>query len=964
MADLSKLKGVIRNTDSEQKQKNPIYSSMMYWSQKSSSICDALIEELTDKPEDVIFDPFLGSGVTLLESVSDKHNRICYGTEINEAPVFAVNTLLQKHDIRQIKAAFSDFLTKISFLDKEYLTTCPHCGSKAQIIQTRFDVVNGKKILKEIIYHCGCKAKRKNPDCDDISLFNAPRATSYIKNNELLYNSKLAVYKGEKIRDIFTERNFYVLDQIIGLSQKDPEIEELTKYILLSMMHLCKITDTHSNSQWPLWTPKTDCVEKNVLVVFRKKVKKLFDALEYENKNYHYANKMVANNGDNGARYRIHGDATLIGDMTGSTFNNNGLNGTFVQTSETSSFGDPTDGLPPGRRSIFDGNTFDNNGVDGVQLIATDASRVLVEITSNRITGGSGAHAAANTNGDTSISNNGRDGVHIETTGGRSDILITSGTGQTTIDGNGTTAGGNGIRWDASGPSDGVVRVTRTIITNNIRGATEDLNGDGVVNEDLNGNGVLDVLEDVNGNGLLDTAEDLNNNGDIDVVDGDGIQFNVRSDLFGIPTPTLIVGNVGEGNIIQNNQDNGIEINVTGGSFFGQPRPVISVVDNLIGGTSDGLDAGNGGSGLKLNVQGATDALVPGDIDFTVPPAGGADGDLIGANFTNQDGVSEVGPIVQLTMTGNTISHNDRRGVNLLITGAAGNRNREFGVPVFDPTLITLTDNTIVSNGEQGVYYRGDSQMNQSRYTYLANFPFPNPPFNPANDRPHNSFFYDPTQPEFMDRNIGSINGTTVFSPTAPDGDPGFLNLRTVQNTFLTIRDNTIANNGVNQDSGEGVYLRVGTGSYLAADIQDNAYGGNLDADVRTDSFLSFGNTFNSLDNAGDGTFDVVFWDDTAQLDMRFQNNSGNQIDTSSFGATYSNPDALKALVLGGFGVQFRDAAFFQVDNGPNLNNPNNSFTNFGVTQDIQNAFTVGGYNLRAAADPAFPNIGFAPFLP
>ena len=164
--------------------------------------------------------------------------------------------------------------------------------------------------------------------------------------------------------------------------------------------------------------------------------------------------------------------------------------------------------------------------------------------------------------------------------------------------------------------------------------------------------------------------------------------------------------------------------------------------------------------------------------------------------------------------------------------------------------------------------------------------------------------------------------------------------------------------------SGEGVYLRVGTGSYLAADMQDNAWGGNLEADVRTDSFLSFGNTFNSLDNAGDGTFDVVFWDDSAQLDMRFQNNSGNQIDTSSFGATYSNPDALKAIVLGGLGVQFRDAGMFQVDNGPALNNPNNSFINFGVTQDIQNEFTTGGYNLRAAADPLFPNIGFAPFLP
>ena len=56
----------------------------------------------------------------------------------------------------------------------------------------------------------------------------------------------------------------------------------------------------------------------------------------------------------------------------------------LVQTSENSSFGDPTDGLPPGRRSIFDGNTFNENGVDGVQLVATEDSRVLVEITSNR----------------------------------------------------------------------------------------------------------------------------------------------------------------------------------------------------------------------------------------------------------------------------------------------------------------------------------------------------------------------------------------------------------------------------------------------------------------------------------------------------------------------------------------------------------------------------------------------------
>ena len=326
--------------------------------------------------------------------------------------------------------------------------------------------------------------------------------------------------------------------------------------------------------------------------------------------------------------------------------------------------------------------------------------------------------------------------------------------------------------------------------------------------------------------------------------------------------------------------------------------------------------------------------------------------------------MTQSGPIPQLTMTDNLISQNTRRGVNLLLTGAAGIRNRENGASLFDPVRITLNDNTIVSNGMEGVFYRGDANMNQSRFVYLANFPFPDPPFNPADDRPKTPFFYDPLQPQFTGLNAGSVNGNTAYL------DP-YLNLRTVQNTLLTITNNTIQNNGTGLVTGEGLFINVGTGSYLAADVRNNAFGGNLEEDVRTASFLSFGETFTSVDDAGDLTFDAIYLDDTAQFDLRFQNNSGNQIlpssrgdDVTPLGATYTTLDPLKEIFLGTFGASNRRADLFQVDNGPNLNNPNNSFINFGITQDIQNAFNTGGYNIRAAADPLFPNIGFAPFLP
>ncbi|MDA1231043.1 MAG: hypothetical protein O2856_09735 [Planctomycetota bacterium] len=611
------------------------------------------------------------------------------------------------------------------------------------------------------------------------------------------------------------------------------------------------------------------------------------------------------NNGGNGAQFRIHGDATLIGDMTRSTFNNNGQNGVLVNTSETSSFGDPTDGLPPGRRSIFDGNTYNENGVDGVQLVATEDSRVLVEITSNRLAAASPAHAGANTNGDTSISRNVRDGVRIDTTGGRSDILITSGTGQTTIDGNGTTAGGNGIRWNASGNADGLVRVTRTIITNNIAG----------------------ISEDTNGNGVLDPGEDLNGNDDIDVADGDGIQAN----FSGNATAVLVVGNIGEGNVIQSNGDDGIAVNASGNA-----RPIITVTSNTIGGSASGLAAGNRGDGVSLNVVGGTaTGIAPAAVDFTLP------------GLSSNAGVNASGAVPQFTMSNNLVSNNSHRGLNMLFNGGSGTRDRENGNSLFDPIVLNVLNNTIDSNGDEGVVLRADADMNQSRFVYLANFP--DPP-----EAGSQNLNYDPNRPEFLALNVGSVNGNTAYQPP-------YLNLRTVQNSYLTMTGNVVRNNGKNQNVGQGIRIDVGTGAYVAADLQNNVFGGNLDEDVVTSSFLSAGNTFTSVDTTGDLTFDYVYLVDTAQLDMRFQNNSGNQIAPSDAGATYTNFDPLK---FSGAGLTNRDAAFFQVDNGPALNDPNNTFINFGVTQSIQNAFSTGGYNLRGAADPLFPNIGFAPFLP
>lgn len=270
--------------------RNPLYNSHLYWSQKSYNVIDCLINGLSDKG-DTVFDPFMGSGVTILEAIKNANSRIGIGCDVNELPIFISKTVLTDMFSPLVDKVLTKLQDQVQKLNKYYQFNCPLCGSQATVAKVVFDkpfrVSNDSVSIKAINFECPICKKQTINESDKVfyQMFNKSYVINNVDDINLIQDSKLAVGSEDHLSYIFTPRNYKVLDEIVGITKKC-ELPNLAKYILMSILHLAKITDMHSNSQWPLWIPKTNCVEKNVVTLFLKKLKAIQKTITYVKKSY------------------------------------------------------------------------------------------------------------------------------------------------------------------------------------------------------------------------------------------------------------------------------------------------------------------------------------------------------------------------------------------------------------------------------------------------------------------------------------------------------------------------------------------------------------------------------------------------------------------------------------------------------------------------------------------------------
>lgn len=284
---IEKLREGLNNINATNK--SPLYNNMLYWSQKPYNVTN-LILDLFTKNGDVVMDPFMGSGVTLIESLNKKYNLKSIGVDINDVPIFLCKTSLTKLSDSSIDE-LNKLIEQVKKLNDYYYTNCPICNNNEAVIKKILYDTKPELKINDIIYNCTCNSKdlHKAFDKHDIAEFTKKREISTINNIPLIENSRIAVKSNERISDKFSNRSFYILDQIKQIIEKEKNSENynLFNYIFTSIIHKSKILDVKMSSQWPLWVPVNNCIERNVVSLFCNSVESYIQSYDYINANYH-----------------------------------------------------------------------------------------------------------------------------------------------------------------------------------------------------------------------------------------------------------------------------------------------------------------------------------------------------------------------------------------------------------------------------------------------------------------------------------------------------------------------------------------------------------------------------------------------------------------------------------------------------------------------------------------------------
>ncbi|MGJ0847324.1 DNA methyltransferase [Tissierella praeacuta] len=254
------------------------YLMHKYWGRKPHNVVNEYIQCFT-KEGDTILDPFMGSGVTVIESV--KLNRNVIGIDINPMSEFIVKNTISNVDLDVFSETYEEIIKEVyNQFSRLYYTHCPICNATSTM-QTGVWDNNNLSRIRGICEEHGTFIKDANDYdlkqyqyCSELKIQLLEKQSIHYPTDDIMKYVKRS--GRECIDELFSDRALIILSHIRDAFRKveDIQIQNLLMFCFTSMLSNVSrmipgdLEKATYKSGWVIskfWTPKIH-TERNVFM--------------------------------------------------------------------------------------------------------------------------------------------------------------------------------------------------------------------------------------------------------------------------------------------------------------------------------------------------------------------------------------------------------------------------------------------------------------------------------------------------------------------------------------------------------------------------------------------------------------------------------------------------------------------------------------------------------------------------
>jgi len=271
------------------KRHTPMYLMYKYWARKPHNVVGKYIERYSEENE-IVLDPFCGSGVTFLEAL--KLNRKTIAIDLDPVATFITRMTALYVDLEEYKLSFKNIEKIKEDVESLFLTKCTECGE-----YTPFHyIVMDNETPQMIHYRCHiCNNLVDKPfdeeDAKRTKDIEEMEIPYWYPTNELIWNSRVNVHQEMKVTDLFSKRNLIALSIILNEIEKinGAEIKNMMKFTFSSMLPQASKLLVYTEGSGPSWKVRGYWIPKkrwemNVWRFFENSYKKMLRGKKESNK--------------------------------------------------------------------------------------------------------------------------------------------------------------------------------------------------------------------------------------------------------------------------------------------------------------------------------------------------------------------------------------------------------------------------------------------------------------------------------------------------------------------------------------------------------------------------------------------------------------------------------------------------------------------------------------------------------